>query len=53
MSAEEIRLIRWLLVAIVAGALLLALLAYLGLPFTPMFAATLIGRFHEIRTSPH
>ncbi len=41
MSAEEKRLIRWLMVAAIAGALLLALLVHLGLPLTPMFATGL------------
>jgi hypothetical protein len=39
MSAEEKRLIRWLMVAAIAGALLLALLVHLGLPLCPMFAS--------------
>lgn len=43
MSAEEKRLIRWLLVAAIAGALLLALSAHLGLRLVPMFASTLNG----------
>jgi len=38
MSAEEKRLVRWLVVAAIAGALLTVLLVHLGLPFTPMFA---------------
>lgn len=40
MSAEEKRLVRWLVVAAIAGALLTALLVHLGLPFTPMLATT-------------
>lgn len=43
MSAEEKRLIRWLLLSGVAGALLLWLLARLGLPFVPMFANNFDG----------
>jgi hypothetical protein len=43
MSTEEKRLMRWLMVAAIAGALLLALLVHLGLPLTPMFATTLVG----------
>jgi len=42
MSTEEKRLVRWVLVAAVAGALLLGLLAHLGLPFVPMFATSLV-----------
>lgn len=38
MSAEEKPLVRWLVVAAIAGALLTGLLVHLGLPFTPMFA---------------
>jgi len=38
MSTEEKRLFRRLLVAAIAGALLLALLVHLGLPLTPIFA---------------
>ena len=38
MTAEEKRLVRWLVVAAIAGALLTALLVHLGLPFTPIFA---------------
>ena len=41
MTAGEKRLIRWLMVAAIAGALLLVLLAHLGLPLTLMFAAGL------------
>jgi hypothetical protein len=36
MTAEEIRLNRWLLLVGLAGALLLWLLVHLGLPFVPM-----------------
>lgn len=43
MSAEEKRLIRWLMVAAIAGALLLGLLVHLGLPLTPIIATTLVG----------
>jgi hypothetical protein len=38
MSAEEKRLVRWLVVAAITGALLTVLLVHLGLPFIPMFA---------------
>ncbi len=38
MSAEVKRLIRWLLVVSIAGALFFALLVHLGLPLTPIFA---------------
>ena len=38
MTAEKKRLIRWLLLMGLAGALLLWLLVRLGLPFVPMFA---------------
>jgi hypothetical protein len=40
-TAEEKRLIRWLLLVGLAGALLLWLLVRLGLPFVPMFAKSL------------
>jgi hypothetical protein len=43
MSIEDKRLIRWLLVTIVVGALLLALLVHLGFPLNPMFANRLTG----------
>ena len=39
MSAEKKRL-AWLVVVAITGALLTALLVHLGLPLTPMFAAT-------------
>lgn len=42
MSAEEKRLVRWLVVAAIAGALLTVLLVHLGLPFTPMFATATV-----------
>ena len=41
MSAEETRLIRWLLLTGVVAALLLALLAYLGLPLVLLLATRL------------
>ena len=44
MTAEEIRLIRWLLLAGLAGALLLWLLVRLGLPFAPLFAKLISPR---------
>ncbi|MBK8001690.1 MAG: hypothetical protein IPK15_24040 [Verrucomicrobia bacterium] len=43
MSTEEKRLIRWLLLLGVAAALLLALLAYLGLPLVPILARTCLA----------